>query len=139
MAPKGIHLEPSSQHHSSVGSDSSRSPDQALATPASSEASDSEIRHRDDVFSTTDEAAEAIELQQLKERDSLSDSEEAFTNTSIRRPQLQDETIVSYTPAEERKVLKKLDRHLVLFLALLYMLSFLDRSSKFMVSGFSLG
>lgn len=35
-----------------------------------------------------------------------------------------------YTPAEERAVVKKFDRRLVLFIALLYMLSFLDRSSK---------
>ena len=34
-----------------------------------------------------------------------------------------------YSKEEENAVLLKLDRHLVLFLALLYMLSFLDRSS----------
>ena len=37
----------------------------------------------------------------------------------------------SYTPDEERIVVKKFDRRLVLFMALLYMLSFLDRSSKY--------
>ena len=36
----------------------------------------------------------------------------------------------AYTSEEERAVVRKLDRRLVLFLALLYMLSFLDRSSK---------
>jgi hypothetical protein len=35
-----------------------------------------------------------------------------------------------YTPDEERAVVKKFDRKLVLFVALLYMLSFLDRSSS---------
>jgi hypothetical protein len=35
-----------------------------------------------------------------------------------------------YTPDEERAVVRKFDRRLVLFVALLYMLSFLDRSSK---------
>lgn len=35
-----------------------------------------------------------------------------------------------YSPIEERAVISKLDRRLVLFVALLYMLSFLDRSSK---------
>lgn len=35
----------------------------------------------------------------------------------------------TFTANEERAVVKKLDRHLVLFLAFLYMLSFLDRSS----------
>ncbi len=34
-----------------------------------------------------------------------------------------------YTPDEERAVVRKLDRRLVVFVALLYMLSFLDRSS----------
>ena len=37
-----------------------------------------------------------------------------------------------YTAEEERAVVKKLDRRLVLFVALLYMLSFLDRSSTIM-------
>lgn len=35
-----------------------------------------------------------------------------------------------YTPDEERAVLRKLDTRLVLFMSFLYMLSFLDRSSK---------
>jgi hypothetical protein len=36
----------------------------------------------------------------------------------------------NYTAEEQRAVMRKLDRHLVLFLALLYLLAFLDRSSK---------
>ena len=36
-----------------------------------------------------------------------------------------------YTPDEERAVVRKFDRKLVFFVALLYMLSFLDRSSLF--------
>ena len=36
-----------------------------------------------------------------------------------------------YTAEEERKVVRQLDRNLVLFLAFLYMLSFLDRSSLY--------
>lgn len=35
-----------------------------------------------------------------------------------------------YTPDEDRAVLRRLDRRLVSFMALLYCLSFLDRSSK---------
>lgn len=35
-----------------------------------------------------------------------------------------------YTPDEERAVVRKFDRKLVVFVALLYMLSFLDRSSQ---------
>ncbi|KAI9862032.1 MAG: hypothetical protein M1824_001777 [Vezdaea acicularis] len=38
-------------------------------------------------------------------------------------------SFVQYTPEEERAVVRKLDRNLVLFIALLYMLSFLDRSN----------
>ena len=34
-----------------------------------------------------------------------------------------------YTPDEEKAVVRKFDRRLVLFLSLCYMLSFLDRSS----------
>jgi hypothetical protein len=37
-----------------------------------------------------------------------------------------------YTPDEERAVIGKFDRRLVLIVALLYMLSFLDRSSMYM-------
>jgi len=36
-----------------------------------------------------------------------------------------------YTPDEERAVVRKFDRRVVLIVALLYMLSFLDRSSMF--------
>lgn len=36
-----------------------------------------------------------------------------------------------YTPEEERAVVRKFDRRLVLFVALLYLLSFLDRSSEY--------
>ena len=35
-----------------------------------------------------------------------------------------------FTADEEKVIVKKLDRHLVLFIAFLYMLSFLDRSSE---------
>lgn len=38
-----------------------------------------------------------------------------------------------YTEQEEDSVVKKLDRKLVLFLAFLYLLSFLDRSSMFVL------
>lgn len=37
----------------------------------------------------------------------------------------------SYTIEEERRVVKKFDMRLTMFMALLYMLSFLDRSSEF--------
>lgn len=40
------------------------------------------------------------------------------------------ESFQLYTPDEDKAVRRKFDRKLVLFVALLYMLSFLDRSSK---------
>lgn len=39
------------------------------------------------------------------------------------------QSFMLYTPDEERSVIRKFDRRLVLFVAFLYMLSFLDRSS----------
>lgn len=41
-----------------------------------------------------------------------------------------DQSFSLYTPDEEKSVIKTFDRRVVLFIALLYMLSFLDRSSK---------
>ena len=41
------------------------------------------------------------------------------------------QSFMLYTPDEEQAVLRKLDRRLVSFMALLYMLSFLDRSSVY--------
>lgn len=43
--------------------------------------------------------------------------------------QIRQARFILYTSDEERAVIRKLDRHLVLFVAFLYMLSFLDRSS----------
>jgi hypothetical protein len=47
-----------------------------------------------------------------------------------RRSALSVESYKLYTPDEEMEVVRIFDRKLVLFVALLYMLSFLDRSSK---------
>ena len=60
-----------------------------------------------------------------------SEDEERRPDFEKRRRQ-SDSTIHSfklYTPDEEKAVIKQFDRRLVLFVALLYMLSFLDRSS----------
>lgn len=46
-----------------------------------------------------------------------------------RRSNETEQSFMLYTPDEERSVIRKFDRRLVLFIALLYMLSFLDRSS----------
>ena len=41
------------------------------------------------------------------------------------------ESLKIFTADEEKAVVRKLDRRLVLFIAFLYMLSFLDRSSEY--------
>ena len=41
------------------------------------------------------------------------------------------ESLKAFTADEEKAVVRKLDRRLVLFIAFLYMLSFLDRSSEY--------
>lgn len=55
--------------------------------------------------------------------DTLSDDESEATDL------LRGSGPPTYTPEEEAAVVKKFDRKLVLFVALLYMFSFLDRSS----------
>lgn len=66
------------------------------------------------------------------------DEEEEEEKRSGRRRGTSISTVQSYqlyTPDEERAVVRKFDRKLVLFVALLYMLSFLDRSSLSSSSG----
>lgn len=63
------------------------------------------------------------------------DDNEGDRITEARQKQLtletDDECFMLYTPDEEERVIKIFDRRLVLFVALLYMLSFLDRSSMY--------
>jgi hypothetical protein len=59
-----------------------------------------------------------------------SDDEEDGTwidRTTSRRTSIQSFEL--YTPVEERAVRRKLDTHLVIFVSVLYLLSFLDRSN----------
>ncbi|CAN9197497.1 unnamed protein product [Alternaria sp. RS040] len=62
-------------------------------------------------------------------KEELGEEDEGFL-PSTRRASLDSvQSYELYTPDEDRRVLKKLDRRLVAFMALLYMLSFLDRSN----------
>ncbi|KAI4623795.1 hypothetical protein J4E80_003607 [Alternaria sp. BMP 0032] len=77
----------------------------------------------------------SFELRTITPRDEpaskeeLREEDEGFL-PSIRRASLDSvQSYELYTPEEDRTVLKKLDRRLVAFMALLYMLSFLDRSN----------
>lgn len=69
---------------------------------------------------------EKIHVRGLKE-----DEEEDDTPFTKRRGSASTtQSFMLYTPDEERAVIKKFDRRLVSFVSLLYMLSFLDRSSE---------
>ena len=58
------------------------------------------------------------------------EDEESYRDGPRRRASMSTvQSYQLYTPDEERAVVRKFDRRLVLFVALLYMLSFLDRSS----------
>lgn len=63
------------------------------------------------------------------------DEDDDFDRSNMRNRRFSATSTVAsfqlYTPDEEAVVRRKFDRRLVLFVALLYMLSFLDRSSTF--------
>jgi hypothetical protein len=65
-----------------------------------------------------------------KEEEEGEGEEEEGKHTRRRRRRTSAQSFELYTPDEERVVVKKFDRRLVASLAGLYMLSFLDRSSK---------
>lgn len=66
------------------------------------------------------------------------DDDDEFDRSNMRNRRFSATSTVAsfqlYTPDEEAVVRRKFDRRLVLFVALLYMLSFLDRSSTFPAS-----
>lgn len=119
-------------------------------SPTSGSDSDSDdhigISLRGDVISDEDEyeleELSSQGLNGLKSQDGYdprfdeSEDEEKGSDLKKRRRE-SNSTIHSfmlYTPDEEKAVIKKFDRRLVLFVALLYMLSFLDRSSMYFSS-----
>lgn len=69
---------------------------------------------------------QADEVYELSERARVGRRGEGAGAGGEEKPQ--DELV--YTAEEEQAVVRKFDRRLVLFVALLYMLSFLDRSSS---------
>ena len=70
-------------------------------------------------------AEEELELHELTTLDD-SDGEEFEEHQ-----ELVSQRYGLYSPEEDKKVLKKLDRRVVLFISFLYLLSFLDRSSEY--------
>ncbi|KAK5117361.1 hypothetical protein LTR62_005978 [Meristemomyces frigidus] len=121
--------------------------EQQAASSGSSQASasarytpDAEVDEDDDLDAL--EQREGYELGELSARqgkdaqlheDDNEDSEEASDNPLSRRRRARStasaQSFELYTSDEERRVKRKLDTHLVLFVALLYLLSFLDRSN----------
>lgn len=95
--------------------------------------------HREVFFSAVGEE-EAYELTSTKKKPKGKRKKGNKRRGTSKFPDLDDESVstttsgkssqLRYTPDEERAVVKKFDRKLVLFVALLYMLSFLDRSSE---------
>lgn len=71
-----------------------------------------------------------IELETFGGGQSAPDEDSNSPDLSIHRPESIALQTQGYTTTEEKVVLRKLDKNLVFFLAILYMLSFLDRSSK---------
>ena len=80
-----------------------------------------------------EDAGESFKLQrrvQDREKGEEEDGSEEYHDRGARRASVSTtHSYQLYTPDEERAVVRKFDRKLVLFVALLYMLSFLDRSS----------
>ncbi|KAL2349736.1 major facilitator superfamily domain-containing protein [Cryomyces antarcticus] len=73
--------------------------------------------------------AEKGSVQQYEQEEDARGGAEEKEHRVRRRRGTSIQSFELYTPDEEKAVLRKLDRRLVLFMALLYMLSFLDRSN----------
>lgn len=93
-----------------------------------------------------EDAAGDVELKDLSHRQHASENDELPFDPEFEDWQSDEEkspnlsrarrasastvqSFMLYTPDEERSVIRKFDKKIVLFVALLYMLSFLDRSS----------
>lgn len=114
----------------------SSSPTNTRLTPTSDDDDDSDL--------DLQEAGDSYRMQSrndgmIREKERLYDGEESeeedekykeFRSHQGRRGSASTvQSYQLYTPDEEKAVVRKFDRRLVLFVALLYMLSFLDRSS----------
>ena len=108
-------------------SSSSSNPQGTQLTPDSDSESDLEV------YGAGDGLAGSLELKKIR-----GDPEKLRAGTTAGRRRdagADDDDAAGFTPEEEKAVVKKFDRRLVLFMALLYMLSFLDRSSELAVPG----
>jgi hypothetical protein len=116
------------KYHDSASSSTEDSSPKYTPSPRSS--------HSSDGLSIINEP-NTIELRTIRSKDEREtkdegeEEEDDDTLSSARRASIDSaQSYELYTPDEDRLVLKKLDRKLVAFMALLYCLSFLDRSSE---------
>jgi MFS family permease len=115
-------------------SPNSSSTSNARLTPDSdSEDSDLEIGELGESFKLQRRSKDAEKSGGLDDDDDDDDDDDVgYEDRGRRRGSISTvQSYQLYTPDEERAVVRKFDRKLVLFVALLYMLSFLDRSSVF--------
>lgn len=136
MASTARHIVPSktSDEMPSDLSPNSTSTSNARLTPDSdedSEDSDLEIGELGESFKLQRRTKDVEKRGALEEEDD-DDDDMGYRDSGRRRASVSTvQSYQLYTPDEERAVVRKFDRKLVLFVALLYMLSFLDRSSLF--------
>ena len=117
---------------------SSSSPRTLAHSTSAADSDDSDI----EAIPSLQETHGAIELQKLRSSsqrqlaasslraEEVSSSDDESEKLRVRPVTRVGSRSKEYTDEEEKTVLRKLDRNLVIFMALLYMLSFLDRSSE---------
>jgi len=115
---------PPHNSHASIRS-TDASPRSSLSSPSLDLHSDADAYELHEISPIEDGAPDKQETLDVPaaEHEGLLPSPRRFSIDSVQSFEL-------YTPDEDKAVLRKLDRRLVAFMALLYCLSFLDRSSE---------
>jgi hypothetical protein len=113
-----------------VSPNSSSTSNARLTPDSDSEDSDLEIGALGESFKLQPRGKDAEKRGELGEEDDDDDEDVGYRDSGHRRGSMSTvQSYQLYTPDEERAIVRKFDRKLVIFVALLYMLSFLDRSS----------
>lgn len=136
QAAKLLHVAPRSDRHNSAGdgkiwplSPSASSSSGPTGTGGGRRLTPDTGSDADDDYEDDEEdedAKDRAESSELREGLGHTDEEDGASSSDERRPRRQRQL---YTPEEEQAVVRKFDRRLVVFMAFLYMLSFIDRSS----------
>ena len=82
-------------------------------------------------FELADVSPSLHKLPRTASDSSLLSAAKSYEDSGEHAEGCRTESLNTFTFDEEKAVVRKLDRHLVLFIAFLYMLSFLDRSSEY--------